>query len=111
MVDFAEGISDRVAGGRLRSTLQGKGAFRRFKNELYKGHPELVSGWQALRESRARLRAVRWRGAVRPAAGGAITSHRRQPTILTAAVADVPRARDSSGAWLGGVLLLGLGYW
>ncbi len=60
MVDFAEGISDRVAGGRLRSTLQGKGAFRRFKNELYKGHPELVSGWQALRESRARLRAVQW---------------------------------------------------
>ena len=33
MVDFAEGISDRAAGGRLSRALQGKGAFRRFKSE------------------------------------------------------------------------------
>ena len=60
MVDFAEGISDRVAGSRLSRALQGKGAFRRFKNELYEGHPELISVWQALREAKARLRAVQW---------------------------------------------------
>jgi len=34
MVDFADGISDRGAGERLRRALEGKGAFRRFKNEL-----------------------------------------------------------------------------
>src|SRR4029077_9216031 len=41
MVDFAEGISDRAAGQRLSQSLQGKGAFRRFRNELYEHHPEL----------------------------------------------------------------------
>ena len=60
MVDFSEGISDRVAGNRLSRTLQGKGAFRRFKVELYQGHPELISIWHSLREAKARLRAVQW---------------------------------------------------
>ena len=58
MVDFTDGISDRAAGVRLSSSLQGKGAFRRFKNELYQRHPELVSAWQAMRDARARVRAV-----------------------------------------------------
>lgn len=39
MVDFAEGISDRTTGERLSRTLEGKGAFRRFKNELHKDAP------------------------------------------------------------------------
>lgn len=60
MVDFADGISDRAAGERLSRSLQGKGAFRRFKNELYQRHPELISVWQAFREARARARAVQW---------------------------------------------------
>ena len=60
MVDFADGISDRGAGERLSRSLAGKGAFRRFKNELYQGHPELISAWQALRDARARVRAVQW---------------------------------------------------
>ena len=60
MVDFADGISDRAAGQRLSRSLQGKGAFRRFKNELYQGHPELIAAWQSLRDARARLRAVQW---------------------------------------------------
>ena len=34
MTDFADGISDRAAGEVLHRALQGKGAFRRFKNEL-----------------------------------------------------------------------------
>ena len=42
MVDFAEDISDRPAGERLSRTLEGKGAFRRFKNELHQRHPELL---------------------------------------------------------------------
>ena len=60
MVDFADGISDRTAGRRLSAALQGKGAFRRFKNELYGHHPELISVWHAMRDARARIRAVQW---------------------------------------------------
>ena len=60
MVDFAEGISDRAAGLRLSRSLQGKGAFRRFKNELYQGHPELIPAWHAFRDARSRARAVEW---------------------------------------------------
>ena len=60
MVDFTHGISDRAAGERLSRSLQGKGAFRRFKNELYQRHPELISPWHALRDARARIRAVQW---------------------------------------------------
>ena len=60
MSDFADGISDRATGRRLSQSLQGKGAFRRFKNQVYDCHPELISAWHALRDARARLRAVEW---------------------------------------------------
>ncbi len=60
MVDFAAGISDRAAGDALHRALQGKGAFRRFKNELYQRHPDLISSWHAFRDARARVRAVQW---------------------------------------------------
>jgi hypothetical protein len=46
MVDFADGISDRVAGQRLTRSLDGRGAFRRFRNQLYEYHPDLISPWQ-----------------------------------------------------------------
>jgi hypothetical protein len=60
MLDFADGISDRDAGECLRHALEGKGAFRRFNNELYQRHPELISAWHALRDAKARVRAVQW---------------------------------------------------
>lgn len=60
MVDFAEGISDRVAGERLQRSLEGKGPFRRFKDELYQRHPDLISSWHAFRDAKARSRAVQW---------------------------------------------------
>ena len=60
MVDFADGISDRDAGDPLSRALEGKGAFRRFKNELYQRHPELIPVWHAWRDARARVRAVQW---------------------------------------------------
>ena len=44
-------------GERLARTLHGQGAFRRFKNQVY-NHPDLISPWQALRDARARRRAV-----------------------------------------------------
>ena len=60
MADFAEGVSDDAARRRLVRALQGRGAFRRFKNELYEHHPELISPWHALRDVRAKRRAVDW---------------------------------------------------
>ena len=60
MADFAGGISDSAAGQQLTQSLQGRGAFRRFKNELYEHHPELISAWHALRDVRSQCRAVEW---------------------------------------------------
>jgi hypothetical protein len=58
MADFAEGISDDTAGRRLARAIRGRGAFRRFRDELYEGYPDLVSVWQAFRDMRAKRRAV-----------------------------------------------------
>jgi hypothetical protein len=60
MADFAEGISNDAAGRRLARALQGRGAFRRFKNQINEHHPELLSAWHALRDMRAQRRAVEW---------------------------------------------------
>ena len=60
MADFAAGISDRAAGERLGRAIQGKGAFRRFRNELHHQDPDLLSAWHAFRDVRARVRAVQW---------------------------------------------------
>ena len=60
MADFPDGISDHATGHRLRRCLEGKGAFRRFKNELHQWHPELISSCHALRDARAQIRAVQW---------------------------------------------------
>jgi hypothetical protein len=84
MVDFAEGISDRAAGRRLSESLQGKGAFRRFRNQVYGNHPELISVWQALRDARARLRAVQWlvdQGLIEEAAAQRFMSDHPEPDL------------------------------
>ena len=60
MADFAEGISDEVAGRRLERAIRGRGAFRRFKDELIEEYPDLLPVWYAFRDARARRRAVEW---------------------------------------------------
>lgn len=60
MVDFAEGLSDHETGRRLSASLQGKGAFRRFKGQVYDRHPQLISHWHAFRDARAHRRAIEW---------------------------------------------------
>jgi len=60
MVDFVEGISDDSAGRRLGRAISGRGAFRRFKDELYEEYPDLVPAWQAFRDARAKRRAIEW---------------------------------------------------
>jgi hypothetical protein len=60
MADFAEGITDERAGRRLARAIQGKGAFRRFKDELHEEYPDLLPAWYAFRDARAERRAVQW---------------------------------------------------
>jgi hypothetical protein len=60
MADFADRISDDIAGRRLARAIQGKGAFRRFKAELHEEYPQLLPAWYALRDARAHRRAVAW---------------------------------------------------
>lgn len=60
MADFADGISDEAAGRRLGRAIQGRGAFRRFRNELHEEHSELVAVWHAFRDARAERRTVEW---------------------------------------------------
>ena len=42
MADFAETITDERARRRLARAIQGKGAFRRFKDELHQEYPDLL---------------------------------------------------------------------
>jgi Uncharacterised protein family (UPF0158) len=60
MADFAEAVTDERAGRRLARAIQGRGAFRRFKDELHEDHPDLLPAWYVFRDARARRRAVRW---------------------------------------------------
>jgi len=60
MADFGEAITDEQAGRRLARAIQGRGAFRRFKDELHEEHPGLLPAWYAFRDVRASRRAVQW---------------------------------------------------
>jgi Uncharacterised protein family (UPF0158) len=60
MADFAEAITNEHAGRRLTRAIQGKGAFRRFKDELHEEYPDLLPTWYAFRDTRAKRRAVQW---------------------------------------------------
>jgi hypothetical protein len=60
MADFAERLTDERAGRRLARAIQGKGAFRRFKDELHEEYPHLLPMWNAFRDTRAHRRAVEW---------------------------------------------------
>jgi hypothetical protein len=60
MADFAETITDERVARRLARAIQGKGAFRRFKDELHEEYPDLLPAWYAFREIRAKRRAVQW---------------------------------------------------
>jgi Uncharacterised protein family (UPF0158) len=60
MADFADGINDERAGRRLARAIQGRGAFRRFKDEFHDEHPGLLAAWYVFRDARARRRAAQW---------------------------------------------------
>jgi hypothetical protein len=58
MADFGDQLSDDRA--RLARAIEGKGAFRRFKDTLYRDHEDLLPAWHAFRYARAQRRAVEW---------------------------------------------------
>jgi Uncharacterised protein family (UPF0158) len=60
MADFAELVSDEQAGRRLARAIRGRGAFRRFKDELHEEYPHLLPTWYAFRDARAKRRAIEW---------------------------------------------------
>jgi hypothetical protein len=60
MADFADRVSDQRASGSLARAIEGKGAFRRFKDRLHQNYPDLVPAWLAFQSVRAKRRAVQW---------------------------------------------------
>jgi len=60
MADFAETITDERAGSKLVRAIQGRGAFRRFKDQLHEEHPRLLPAWYTFHDARATRRAVQW---------------------------------------------------
>lgn len=61
MVDFAECVTDPGLRRSLERALEGKGAFRRFRTVMMEDAPEETSrAWNAYRNSRSELRALRW---------------------------------------------------
>ena len=60
MADFAETITDDRAGRMLARAIQGRGAFRRFKDQLHEEHPSVLPAWYAFHDARATRRAVQW---------------------------------------------------
>ncbi len=60
MADFADRVSDQRAGGSLTRAIQGKGAFRRFKDRLHQDYPHLLPAWHGFRTARAARRAIEW---------------------------------------------------
>lgn len=61
MVDFAEAVADTRARDRLLRALEGKGAFRRFRDTLY-DFDELGSKWRDFSKLNDEGRALEWLG-------------------------------------------------
>lgn len=59
MADFTAGVQHRRAAALLDRAIEGRGAFRRFKNTLFE-FPEVRDQWFRFRDARSRRRAVDW---------------------------------------------------
>lgn len=59
MSEFVEGVQHRRAAELLDQAINGRGAFRRFKNTLFE-FPELRDQWYRFRDARARRGAIDW---------------------------------------------------
>ena len=59
MVTFASAVGDRRAADLLERALEGRGAFRRFRDTLHE-FEDLVGPWRDSAQARAELRAIDW---------------------------------------------------
>jgi hypothetical protein len=78
MVTFASAVGDRRAADLLERALEGRGAFRRFRDTLHE-FEELDGPWRDYAQARAELRAIDWlvsEGHVDPAAAESATTAR-----------------------------------
>lgn len=60
MAEFADQVSNPAAQAELGMALQGRGAFRCFRDVLHQRHPDLVGPWRAYEQARGHLLAVDW---------------------------------------------------
>lgn len=60
MADFAEAVADPVAGERLTRALEGRGAFRRFRDTIHDQSEALRGAWFRFRDARQQACAVDW---------------------------------------------------
>jgi hypothetical protein len=60
MADFAETLADERAGRGLARAIQGKGAFRCFRDEPREECPGLLPAWYGFRDVQVKRRAVQW---------------------------------------------------
>ena len=63
MVDFTEIVEDELLRDKLNIALDGKGAFRRFKNVL-KNYPDYEKKWFAFKSSRMEEEVTDWLNAI-----------------------------------------------
>jgi hypothetical protein len=54
------GTAAVAAGFSLLRAIQGKGAFRRFKDRMHEDYLDLLPAWHAFQSSRAKRRAIEW---------------------------------------------------
>lgn len=91
MAEFVEGVQHRRAAELLDQAINGRGAFRRFKNTLFE-FPEVRDQWYRFRDVRARRRAIDWladQGLVDPEAAQRARERHPDPAPRNA---DVPGA-------------------
>jgi hypothetical protein len=60
METFADAVGDEVIARQLWSALGGKGAFRRFRDQVYRQPEQISRAWQRYRDLRAQIRALEW---------------------------------------------------
>jgi predicted nucleotidyltransferase len=81
--DFVDRVSDRRAADLLSRSIEGRGAFRRFKDTLFE-FPELRQSWFAFHDTRMRRRAIEWlsdMGLIDETAANAELATLKDPTV------------------------------
>lgn len=99
MQEFVGRVPDRRAGDLLARAIEGRGAFRRFKDTLFE-FPELRDSWFAFHDVRMRRRAIEWLvdcGLVEDSAAEAALDGLEEPPLGHAPVDPYELAHEVAG--------------